>query len=80
MRAYIRPLGEPNRCLNVWAAYDCAGEPRDAAHSPRQYIRAFRRIYVIVHGGGKRSVIDTRLRKAGLPPLRSAVGGLRRHR
>ena len=76
MRAYIRPLGEPNRCLNVWAAYDCAGNPRDAAHSPRQYIRAFRRIYVIVHGGGKRSVINTRLRKAGLPPLRSTVGGL----
>ena len=25
MRAYIRPLGEPNRCLNVYAAYDCAG-------------------------------------------------------
>ena len=25
MRAYVRPLGEPNRCLNVYAAYDCAG-------------------------------------------------------
>ena len=25
---------------------------------------------MIVHGGGKRSVIDTRLREAGLPPLR----------
>jgi hypothetical protein len=24
MRAYIRPLGEPNRCLNVYAAHDCA--------------------------------------------------------
>jgi hypothetical protein len=76
MRAYIRPLGEPNRCLNVWAAYDCAGEPRDAAHSTRNYKRAFRRIYVIVHGGGKRSQIDARLRQAGLPPLQSDVRGL----
>ena len=34
MRAYVRPLGEPNRCLNVYASYDCAGNPRDAAHQP----------------------------------------------
>jgi hypothetical protein len=76
MRAYIRPLGEPNRCLNVWASYDCAGNARDAAHSTRAYKRAFRRIYVLVHGGGKRRQIDARLRRAGLPPLRSNVGGL----
>ncbi len=25
MRAYVRPLGEPNRCLNVYASYDCGG-------------------------------------------------------
>src|SRR5665811_217187 len=31
MRAYIRPLGEPNRCLNVYAAYDCEGRLKDAA-------------------------------------------------
>ena len=76
MRAYIRPLGEPNRCLNVWATYDCAGKARDAAHSTRSYKRAFRRIYVIVHGGGKRRQIDARLRAAGLPPLQSDVAGL----
>ena len=76
MRAYIRPLGEPNRCLNVYAAYDCAGKHRDAAHSTRNYKRAFRRIYVIVHGGGKRRQIDRRLHAAGLPPLRSSLGGL----
>jgi glycosyl hydrolase family 26 len=76
MRAYIRPLGEPNRCLNVYAAYDCAGDPRDGAHSPRSYKRAFRRIYVIVHGGGKRGQIDARLAQAGLPPLNSDVRGL----
>jgi hypothetical protein len=66
MKAYVRPLGEPNRCLNVWAAYDCAGASK----------RAFRRIYVIVHGGGKAKRIDQRLAEAGLPPLSVDVPGL----
>jgi Glycosyl hydrolase family 26 len=78
MRAYIRPLGEPNRCLNVYAAYDCAGNPRDSAHSPHWYKQAFRRIYLIVHGGGKRGRIDFSLRRAGLPPLKGDVRGLPR--
>ncbi|HEX5608469.1 MAG TPA: hypothetical protein VFX45_00080 [Solirubrobacterales bacterium] len=76
MPAYIRPLGEPNRCLNVYAAYDCEGKGRDAAHSPRAYKRAFRRIYVIVHGGGKARTINRRLGEAGLPPLQLEIGGL----
>ena len=76
MRAYVRPLGEPNRCLNVYAAYDCAGDARDAAHSPLAYKRAFRRIYLIVHGGAKTPTIDRRLAEAGLPALNSGVGGL----
>jgi hypothetical protein len=76
MRAYIRPLGEPNRCLNVYAAYDCEGRLKDGAHRPRWYKRAFRRIYIVVHGGGKRRQIDRRLRRAALPPLRADVGGL----
>ena len=25
--AYIRPLGEPNRCLNIYSSYECAGQP-----------------------------------------------------
>lgn len=76
MPAYVRPLGEPNRCLNVYAAYECAGKPREAEDSARNYRRAFRRIYVIVHGGGKRPLINQRLKEAGLPPLNSSVGGL----
>jgi hypothetical protein len=76
MKAYVRPLGEPNRCLNVWAAYDCEGASRGAEHSPRAYKRAFRRIYVIVHGGGKAKRINQRLAEAGLPPLQVAVPGL----
>jgi hypothetical protein len=76
MRAYIRPLGEPNRCLNVYAAYDCSGASRGPEHSTRAYKRAFRRIYVILHGGGKKRVIDRRLHEAGLPPLTINVQAL----
>jgi hypothetical protein len=78
MRAYIRPLGEPNRCLNVYAAYDCAGAARGGPHAPLWYKRAFRRIYVIVHGGGKKGEIDSRLAEAGLPPLQAGVRALPR--
>lgn len=78
MRAYLRPLGEPNRCLNVYASYDCSGNLRDAAHKPRWYRLAFRRMYVVLHGGGRRAEIDARLRAAGLSPLRSDRGGLPR--
>ena len=76
MRAYIRPLGEPNRCLNVYAAYDCSGASRGPEHSTRAYKRAFRRIYVILHGGGKRRAVNRRLHEAGLPPLTINVQAL----
>jgi len=76
MPAYVRPLGEPNRCLNVYASYDCEGDLRSAAHRPRWYKLAFRRIFVIVHGGGKRAQIDKRLAEGGLPPLNGDVAGL----
>jgi hypothetical protein len=76
MRAYIRPLGEPNRCLNIYASYDCGGNLRDAAHRPHWYRLAFRRIYVIVHGGGRLARINQRLAEAKLPPLNSDVRGL----
>ncbi|HET7590927.1 MAG TPA: glycosyl hydrolase [Solirubrobacterales bacterium] len=78
MAAYLRPLGEPNRCLNVYASYDCAGKPRNTAHKPRWYKLAFRRMFVILRGGGKRGAIDRRLREAGVPPLKSDVRGLPR--
>ncbi|HWP32781.1 MAG TPA: hypothetical protein VNL97_03430 [Solirubrobacterales bacterium] len=78
MPAYVRPLGEPNRCINVYASYDCAGKARDAARSPRWYRLALRRIYILLHGGGKRGEIDARLAHAGLGPLQSSVAGLPR--
>jgi len=76
--AYLRPMGEPNRCLNVYASYDCEGKARDSAHKPRWYRLAFRRMYVILHGGGKRRQIDRRLAMAGVPPLKGSQSGLPR--
>ncbi len=76
IRAYIRPLGEPNRCLNVYAANDCEGNLRGGGQRPYWYRQAFRRIYILLHGGGKIAKINARLATAGLPPLRSETGTL----
>ncbi len=74
MRAYIRPLDEPNRCLNVYTAIRCDGSGNGARHTTHWYKQAFRRMYLILHGGAKRSVIDRKLRKLHLPPLRRKRG------
>lgn len=74
IRAYIRPLGEPNRCLNAYAAVDCSGAARAERYSPKWYRQAFRRIYVIVHGGGRRWEINRRLDRLGLPGIRRGGG------
>ena len=74
IRAYIRPLGEPNRCLNGYAAFDCSGSARADRYSPHWYRQAFRRIYVIVHGGGRRWEINRKLERLGLPGIRRGGG------
>jgi len=76
MRAYLRPLGEPNRCLNAYASYDCEGNLKARYQKPFWYKRAFRRMYIVLHGGGKLEKIDRRLARAGLPPLASQSGEL----
>ena len=49
--AYIRPLGEPNRCLNAWAGVECDGTLKGGEHSAFWYKMAFRRIVAIMRGG-----------------------------
>jgi len=80
MPAYIRPLGEPNRCLNVYASYDCGGGLRDAAHKPRWYRQAFRRIYIVctAAASGRRST--PALGKPGCRRLKAKWAGCRRLR
>jgi hypothetical protein len=72
--AYIRPLGEPNRCLNVWSAVNCDGSQKGGEHSTGWYKQAFRRIATIVRGGQTLEGIDATLAEIGLPPLNRTKG------
>jgi hypothetical protein len=72
--AYIRPLGEPNRCLNVWSAVNCDGSPKGGEHTTGWYKQAFRRIAAIVRGGQTLEGINATLAEIGLPPLNRTKG------
>lgn len=74
LAAYIRPLGEPNRCLNAWAAIDCEGNQRGGEHTAGWYKQAFRRISLIVRGGNSLEGIDATLAEIGLPPVSRTKG------
>src|SRR6476646_5275446 len=72
--AYIRPLGEPNRCLHAWSAFECDGSENGGEHSTLWYKQAFRRIALIVRGGSSLEGIDATLAELGLPPVRRTKG------
>jgi hypothetical protein len=72
--AYIRPLGEPNRCLNAWSAVYCDGSPKGGAYTPYWYKQAFRRTAAIVRGGQTLEGINATLAEIGLPPLNRTKG------
>ncbi|MFL5900204.1 MAG: hypothetical protein ACJ75S_03305 [Solirubrobacterales bacterium] len=72
--AYIRPLGEPNRCLNAWSAVNCDGTQRGGEHTAGWYKQAFRRIVAIVRGGQTLEGINTTLAEIGLPPVNRTKG------
>jgi hypothetical protein len=74
LRAYIRPLGEPNRCLNPYSAVNCDGSKKGGDHATVWYKQAFRRIRTIVRGGGPTSAIDSILAGIGLPPVQRRKG------
>jgi hypothetical protein len=72
--AYIRPLGEPNRCLNAWAGVECDGTLKDGEHSSYWYKEAFRRIVAIVRGGLTTEALNAELAEIGLPGLQRSKG------
>jgi len=74
LAAYIRPLGEPNRCLNAWSAVDCEGNQRGGEHTTGWYKQAFRRIALIVRGGNTLEGINATLAELGLPPVNRTKG------
>jgi len=72
--AYIRPLGEPNRCLNVWSAVYCDGSQKGGEHTAYWYKQAFRRIAAIVRGGQSLEGVNATLASIGLPPVQRTKG------
>jgi hypothetical protein len=72
--AYIRPLGEPNRCLNAWSAVNCDGSQKGGEHTTGWYKQAFRRISLIVRGGNSLEGINATLAEIGLPPVNRTKG------
>jgi hypothetical protein len=72
--AYIRPLGEPNRCLNAWSAVYCDGTQRGGEHTSGWYKQAFRRISLIVRGGQSLEAINATLAELALPPVNRTKG------
>jgi hypothetical protein len=67
--AFIRPFGEMNGAHNPYCAYGPDGRRRDGAHSAAALNAAWRRIVIVVRGGGSRAQINRRLARAGLGPL-----------
>ena len=67
--AWVRILPEMNGYWTPWCAFDQSGRSRGPRYAPSEFVRAFRRIALILRGGPIRE-INGKLRAAGLPPLR----------
>jgi hypothetical protein len=67
---YFRPLAEMNGHWNRYCAFNADGSSRGEAYTTKNYRLAFRRIYLVLHGGPV-SQINARLAQSDLPPLNS---------
>ena len=62
---YVRVLAEMNNPRSLYAPTRPNGRSKGPSHSPAAYRQAFRRAYLILHGGD----IDAKLRRLGLEPV-----------
>ncbi len=69
---FIRPYAEMNGHWNSYSAYNADGSKRGAAYSQSWFKQAFRRTYVIMHGGSAASM-SAKLKRLGLPAVRGDV-------
>jgi hypothetical protein len=67
---YLRPFGEMNGHWNTYCAYTASGHAKGGSHATAWFRKAFARVYVLAHGGAAAEV-NARLRRLGLPPVRS---------
>jgi hypothetical protein len=65
---YVRPMAEMNGHWNYYCAYNANGTKRSPAHSQKNYRRAFKRIYLILHGGD-RATINRKLAYSNMPGI-----------
>jgi hypothetical protein len=68
---YIRLMAEMNNFENPYCSVSGRGVARGRSHSPAAFRQAWRRAALILRGGVV-SRIDRRLRRLGLPPLRTS--------
>ena len=59
-------MAEMNDPRNYYAPTRPNGTAKGPSHSPTAYRRAFRRVYLILHGGAS---VDAALRRLGMPPV-----------
>jgi hypothetical protein len=74
---YLRPLSEMNNGNNPYSAYDLSGRSRGRAYSTGNFKKAWRRLALIVRGG-QVATINGKLRRMGLPPVRTGANFLTR--
>jgi hypothetical protein len=74
---WIRPLPEMNGGWNPWCAFDESGRSRGPSHATSQFVRAFRRMALILRGGPL-GPLNAKLRALGLAPVRAGSGDLPR--
>lgn len=66
---WVRVFPEMTGAWNAWCAFDESGRSRGPRYSTQSFVRAFRRVAVILRGGPL-AQMNLRLRAAGLAPLR----------
>ena len=64
-QVYVRVMAEMNNPRNLYAPTRLNGTSKGPSHSPAAYRQAFRRAYLILHGGE----VDAQLRRLGQPPV-----------
>jgi hypothetical protein len=64
---YVRPFGEMNLHFNPYSAFNADGSPRPG-HSTHAFKLAWKRLALIMRGG-RRAVINKRLRHLGMPRM-----------
>ena len=67
---YIRPMAEMNGHWNFYCAFNSNGTSRGSSHSTKSFRLAFKRIYVILHGGDVASM-NARFANWGVRKLQS---------